>query len=278
MTTNRHAAVLGHPIEHSLSPTLHRAAYRVLGLDWTYEAIDVTAEQLASQLDRGPEWVGLSLTMPLKEAVLPLLTDIDPIAERVRSVNTVLLTDGRRRGYNTDVVGLLTVLTEVSLPDGAAVTLLGGGATARSALAALSGLEVADVAVSTRRPEVAAELLALAEALGVPATAAAWPPSELVMNRDLVVSTVPAEASGELARDVPIAPHQLVDVLYDGWPTPFAAAWTAAGGTAVGGLELLVYQAVEQIRLMTGADVSPSILREAGQAELDRRIIAQAEQ
>jgi shikimate dehydrogenase len=278
MTANRRAAVLGHPIAHSLSPALHRAAYRALGLDWTYEAVDVTAEQLASQLDRGPEWVGLSLTMPLKEAVLPLLTDIDPIAERVRSVNTVLLDGPRRRGYNTDVIGLRTVLTETSLPVAASVTLLGGGATARSALAALAELNVADVAVSTRRPEVAAEMLALAELLEVPATAAPWPPSEDLLQRDLVVSTVPAEASSQLARDVPAAPHQLVDVLYDGWPTPFATGWIAAGGSVASGLELLVYQAVEQIRLMTGAHVASSILREAGQAELDRRNIAQAEQ
>ena len=278
MAANRRAAVLGHPIAHSLSPVLHRAAYRALGLDWTYEAIDVTAEQLASQLDRGPDWVGLSLTMPLKEAVLPLLTDIDAIAERVRSVNTVLLDGGSRRGYNTDVIGLRTAITETSLPDAASVTLLGGGATARSALAALAELNVADVAVSTRRPEKAAEMLALAKVLDVPATAAPWPPSEVVMQRDLVVSTVPAEASSQLAHDVPIAPHQLVDVLYDRWPTPFAAGWIASGGSAASGLELLVYQAVEQIRLMTGADVSSSILREAGQAELDRRNIAQAEQ
>ncbi len=98
------------------------------------------------------------------------------------------------------------------------------------------------------------------------------------MNRDLVISTVPAEASSQLARAVPMSPHQLVDVLYDRWPTPFAAAWTAAGGSAVGGLELLVYQAVEQIRLMTGADVPSSILREAGETELARRNTAQAEQ
>jgi len=278
MTANRRAAVLGHPIAHSLSPSLHRAAYRALGLDWTYEAIDVTAEQLASQLDRAPDWVGLSLTMPLKEVVLPLLTDIDPIAERVRSVNTVLLDGGRRRGYNTDVTGLRTVITQTPLPDAASVAVIGGGATARSALAALSGLNVAGVAVSTRRPEVAAQLLALAERLEVPATAAPWPPSELVMKRDLVISTVPADASSQLVRDVPTAPHQLVDVLYDRWPTPFAAAWIAAGGSVTSGLELLVYQAVEQIRLMTGADVSPSILREAGQAALDARNIAQAEQ
>ena len=278
MATNRRAAVLGHPIAHSLSPVLHRAAYRALGLDWTYEAIDVTAKELPSQLDRGQDWVGLSLTMPLKEAVLPLLTDVDPIAERVRSVNTVLLDGGRRRGYNTDVFGLRTVVTETSLPDPASVTLLGGGATARSALAALAELNVADVAVSTRRPEVVAELLALAKLLEVPATAAPWPPSELVMQRDLVVSAVPAEASSQLASVVPPTPHQLVDVLYDRWPTPFAAGWIAAGGSVASGLELLVYQAVEQIRLMTGCDVSSSILREAGQAELDRRNIAQAEQ
>jgi shikimate dehydrogenase len=278
MTANRRAAVLGHPIAHSLSPTLHLAAYKVLGLDWTYEAIDVTADQLVSQLDRGPDWVGLSLTMPLKEAVLPLLTGIDPIAERVRSVNTVLLDRGRRQGYNTDVMGLRTVLAQTSLPEAASVTLLGGGATARSALAALAELNVADVAVSTRRPEIAAELLALAELLEVPATVAPWPPSETVMKRELVISTVPAEASSQLVRDVPTAPHQLVDVLYDRWPTPLAAAWIAAGGSVASGLELLVYQAVEQIRLMTGADVSSSILREAGQAELDRRNIAQAEQ
>ena len=135
----RAAGVMGSPIGHSLSPALHRAAYRSLGLtNWTYDAIEVEAEGLPGALDRlGPEWVGVSLTMPLKHAVLPLLDEISDLAVAVGAVNTLTLTDGRRRGDNTDVHGIVAALRGAGVTDAAGAVIVGGGATAASALAAV---------------------------------------------------------------------------------------------------------------------------------------------
>jgi len=124
------AAVLGRPIAHSLSPALHRAAYAALGLDWSYDAVDCGPDELAALLDGlGPEWRGLSLTMPLKAAVLPLLDDVAPLAAAVAAANTVVLRDGRRSGHNTDVHGIVAALAEVGVTSVSRAVVLGGGAT-----------------------------------------------------------------------------------------------------------------------------------------------------
>jgi len=289
-TPPRRAAVLGHPIAHSLSPVLHRTAYEVLGLPWQYDAVDVDVDALPDFMaGLGSEWAGLSLTMPLKEAVLPLLDTVDPLAHQLRSVNTVVFTDededGRpgRAGYNTDVHGIVETIRGHLLIDQASSSasralIIGGGATARSAVAALAQLQVETVIVCARRSQIAGAVAALATDLGSVGETAAWPPSQRTLAEPLVVSTIPAAAGGAFAGDLPLTPGALLDVLYDPWPTPLAAAWMAGGGVAVGGLDLLVHQATEQVRLMTGQVVEPSILRAAGLAALSRRNIAQAEQ
>jgi shikimate dehydrogenase len=270
---SRRAAVLGHPVAHSLSPALHRAAYRELGLDWDYQALDVTAEDLAGllgSLDAG--WVGLSLTMPLKEAVLPLLTGLDDLARRVGSVNTVLLgPDGSRRGLNTDVTGLVQVLAGAEVPAAGHATVLGGGATARSALAALAARGTAAVTCGVRRSDQGRRLVALGAELGIAVQVVAFAQAADTLVGDLVVSAVPAGAADRLAASVPARPGTLVDVVYAPWPTRLAAAWGEADGHVVGGLELLVHQAQAQVELMTGRRVSTDLLRAAGEAELARR-------
>ncbi|HMO11913.1 MAG TPA: shikimate dehydrogenase, partial [Actinotalea sp.] len=145
-TDRRRAAVLGHPIAHSLSPVLHQAAYQALGLDgWTYQALDTTQEQLAARVHALDEsWAGLSVTMPLKVAIAGLLHHVEPLAEAVGAVNTVLVQPGRVLtlvGANTDVHGLVAALGEglVGRTPGRAV-VLGGGATAASALTRLAQL------------------------------------------------------------------------------------------------------------------------------------------
>lgn len=148
--------MLGHPIAHSLSPVLHRAAYRALGLaDWRYDALDVTAEQLPevlAGLDAG--WAGLSLTMPLKHAVLPLLDHVDPLAQTVGAVNTVLVQPERSGralvGANTDVYGIVAALREGLRGAPTTAAVLGGGATAASTLAALAELGITSAAVYVR--------------------------------------------------------------------------------------------------------------------------------
>lgn len=266
----RRAAVLGHPVAHSLSPVLHRAAYAELGLDWQYSAVDLTPEQLAGFLHGcNEEWVGLSLTMPLKEAVIGLLDVVDDRAMAVRSVNTVIFEAGRQVGFNTDIGGLVGILAGAGVQPRFSATVIGAGATSRSAVAALAARQVSGIDVRARRPQAAAELAALAAELGVPATVGRWPIAPHELTADVVVSTVPAGA-GEPSW-VPSSPGLLVDVIYHPWPTPLASAWTAAAGVVVGGLELLVGQAVEQVELMTGSRPDPATLRRAGGAALEER-------
>lgn len=268
--SGRRAAVLGHPIEHSLSPVLHQAAYRQLGLDWTYTACDVTAADLADFVSSlGPEWAGLSLTMPLKETVLDLLTEVEPQAAAARAVNTVLLDGSSRRGFNTDITGLEGILADAGIGSTHTAAVVGAGATARSAVAALAARGVRHVAVLARRPEAAADLSELAAALEIPADPGTWPVSADALTADVVLSTVPADVAA--GWQVPGRPGLLVDVLYHPWPTPLARAWATAGGAVVGGLDLLVRQAVEQVVLMTGRRPDIEAMRQVGEAALAAR-------
>ena len=273
------AAVLGSPVAHSLSPVLHRAAYAELGLrDWTYDAYDVDAAALPVFLDGlGDEWVGLSLTMPLKAAVLPLLDRVSDLARDVGAVNTVLLGPDGRSGDNTDVPGLVAALREQGLDRPDRAWVLGGGATATSALAALRELGVAEPVVVVRDARRAQPLLTAAGRLGVRPELVPWSAATLAdaAAGDLVVATTPAGSTDTLAADLPArVAGTLFDVVYDPWPTVLARAWAHAGGTVLGGLDLLVHQAVLQVGLMTRQRVDPTALatalRAAGEAALRR--------
>ena len=219
----RRLAVLGSPIAHSKSPALHRAAYRRLGLDWEYTAIELRGHGLAEFMGGlDASWRGLSLTMPLKHDVLPLLDDLDEIATTTGAVNTVLLDDdGRRRGFNTDVGGIVRTLREAGVGGVHHGLILGGGATAGSALVAMSLLGAARVRVLVRRVGAAADLEALGRRLGVGVEEGHLDELGRVVDADLVVSTVPGgidlgvEPSAALAQRA-----HLLDVAYDPWPSP----------------------------------------------------------
>jgi shikimate dehydrogenase len=263
--TGRRAAVLGHPIAHSLSPALHLAAYDALGLaGWRYDALDVTSEQLAdfvAGLDGS--WAGLSLTMPLKATVLPMLDHIEPLAEVVGAVNTVLVQAGGARpvlvGANTDVYGIVTALRE-RLPATAGVrrtaAVLGAGATAASALAALAQLGCPTPVVYVRSMARIGSLMRAAHRMGVePHYRLLDRAGDELVDADLIVSTLPAHGADDLAAVVAAGPEVtgvLLDVAYDPRPTALGLAWERAGGAAVGGERMLLHQAVEQVRLMTG--------------------------
>jgi shikimate dehydrogenase len=254
----RRCAVLGSPIDHSLSPTLHRAAYAALGLDWTYDRFEVTADGLAgfvAGLDG--RWRGLSVTMPLKEAVLNL-GEPDPVARRAGAGNTLILDGPDRRVYNTDVAGLAWAVRRVTLAPLRQVTLLGSGATARSALLASAELGAVAVTVVARSRAKAETLAALARELDL--TVAVRPWSADLPRADLVVSTVTAGAADLLAPAVAASAPLVFDIVYAPWPTVLAAAVAQAGGTVLGGLDLLVGQALRQIELMTGHAVAPEVL------------------
>lgn len=282
-STPRRAAVLGSPIAHSLSPVLHRAAYRELGLPWTYDAIEMTRDQLADFIaSRDESWIGLSLTMPLKVAVLDLVDDLDPQATITRSANTVIFDDfdevgrsGRRHGYNTDVFGITAALrteagerVEAAASAGSSATIIGAGATASSALAALAKLEIRDATLVARRPWATSELVRLAGALGICLVVEPWQRGAEVLAADIVISTVPTGVADAFALAVPAEPGVLLDVVYSAWPTKLASAWYSAGGTVVGGLSMLVWQAAEQVRLMTGREAPVAAMRRAGEAAI----------
>ncbi|WOT38145.1 shikimate dehydrogenase [Streptomyces coeruleorubidus] len=275
MAAPRRAAVLGSPIAHSLSPALHRAAYEELGLTgWTYERFEVDEAALPGFFETlGPEWAGLSLTMPLKRAVIPLLDGISETAASVEAVNTVVLTpDGRRTGDNTDVPGMVAALREHGIDKVDAAAILGAGATASSALAALSRVCPGEIAVYVRSEARAAEMRQWAERLEVSVRIADWADAEQALHAPLVISTTPAGATDALARSVPERPTALFDVLYDPWPTALAARWSAYGGAVVSGLDLLVHQAVLQVEQMTGRAPAPlDAMRKAGERALAAR-------
>ncbi|MDX2932296.1 shikimate dehydrogenase [Streptomyces ipomoeae] len=275
-TTSKHrAAVLGSPIAHSLSPVLHRAAYRELGLaDWSYDRFEVDEAALPGFVDKlGPEWAGLSLTMPLKRAVIPLLDEISETATAVEAVNTLVFTDdGRRVGDNTDIPGIVEALRERGVEQVESAAILGAGATASSALAALARICTGEVVVYARGEARAAEMREWGQRLDVDVRTADWGDAERALHAPLVIATTPAGATDALSGAVPERPATLFDVLYEPWPTELAARWSAYGGAVVSGLDLLVHQAVLQVEQMTGCETAPvGAMRKAGERALAER-------
>lgn len=275
MTPRRGAAVLGSPIAHSLSPVLHQAAYDALGLaDWTYRAVECTAADLTPTLRslEAEGLAGVSLTMPLKRAVMPMLAGVDDWAASVGAANTVLFgdVDGHWHGANTDVPGMSAVLGAAGIKAGdpGVPWVLGAGATAGSALAAVAAADYPAAVLVARRPDAASELVALAEGLGLMVGVLPWTEIGEVAHAALVVSTTPAGATDDLAATLPAVSGLLFDVVYSPWPTALASAWERSGGRVVGGMELLVEQAVEQVRLMTGQTPPADVMRQAGYAAL----------
>ncbi|MFG2939353.1 shikimate dehydrogenase [Streptomyces sp. NPDC048282] len=274
-TDARRAAVLGKPIAHSLSPVLHRAAYAELGLtDWSYERFEVDEAQLPGFLgELGPEWAGLSLTMPLKRAVIPLVDEISETAASVDAVNTVVFTeDGRRVGDNTDIPGMVAALREHGIEQVDSAAVLGAGATASSALAALARICTGEVVAYVRSEARAAEMREWGERLDVEVRTADWADAEQALHAPLVIATTPAGSTDALAGAVPERPTTLFDVLYHPWPTALAARWSMFGGAVVSGLDLLVHQAVLQVEQMTGRAPAPvDVMRRAGEKALTER-------
>jgi shikimate dehydrogenase len=267
--------VLGKPIAHSLSPVLHRAAYDELGLtDWSYERFEVDEARLPGFLGQlGPEWAGLSLTMPLKRAVIPLVDEISETAASVDAINTVVFAeDGRRLGDNTDIPGMVAALREHGIEQVDSAAVLGAGATASSALAALSRICTGEVVAYVRSEERAAEMRHWGERLDVEVRIADWADAEQALHAPLVIATTPAGTTDALAAAVPERPTTLFDVLYHPWPTALAARWSMFGGAVVSGLDLLVHQAVLQVEQMTGRAPAPlDAMRRAGEKALAER-------
>jgi shikimate dehydrogenase len=254
---------------------LHRAAYEELGLTgWSYDRFEIDEAALPGFFaELGPEWAGLSLTMPLKRAVIPLLDEISETAASVDAVNTVVCTeDGRRVGDNTDIPGMVAALREHGIEQVDSAAILGAGATASSALAALARVCTGEVVAYVRSEARAAEMRHWGERLDVEVRTADWADAERALHAPLVIATTPAGTTDALASAVPERPATLFDVLYDPWPTALAARWSMFGGAVISGLDLLVHQAVLQVEQMTGRSPAPlEAMRKAGERALANR-------
>ncbi|WP_246199642.1 shikimate dehydrogenase [Arthrobacter zhaoguopingii] len=255
------AAVIGHPIAHSKSPLLHAAAYSGLGLDWSYTAQDVAPEDLAAfvrSLRADDRWRGLSVTMPHKAAMAALTDANTALVETLGVLNTVTFSGGPGRrvltGHNTDVAGITGALAHAGASTPRNCLVLGGGGTAAAAVAGLAGLGADRVRVYVRQPERAAGLATAGAALGMAVEVLPWDGARAsVRAADVVVSTLPPRAADSLATALPAdgPAGVLLDAAYDPWPSVLSAAWARAGGVVVHGLEMLLYQAIEQVSLFS---------------------------
>jgi shikimate dehydrogenase len=246
----RFLAVLGSPIAHSRSPQLHAAAYAVLGLPWEYTRAEVPSGHLPEFFaGLTPEWRGLSLTMPLKREVLPLLASRTRLAEISGAANTVLLDDGGPHGFNTDVAGIVGALRDHGVTDVDTVHVIGTGNTASSAFLAASQLGASRILVSGRSLPGITALEELGDRLGVHTEWRLYG-SHVPVRADLVINTLPGDVDPD---DVPEADlgDVLMEVPYDPWPTPRASRWAKRDGLVVSGLEMLLHQAIEQVRIFT---------------------------
>ena len=303
------AAVIGRPVSHSLSPVLHLAAYAGLGLeDWSYERLETAPPQLpgllaelAAPVQAGPAWAGLSVTMPHKQTLLAHLDIIDPLAEAVGAVNTVVAQRSGAggallTGFNTDVAGIVGALRETARtqtpgsPDGhlrvEQAVVLGSGATACSALAALGERRAGRITVVARRHAGPGRALSAAHRMGLDIEPLTWKPTDAASNTeaarrlaaaDVIISTLPAHAADPLAGPLSKALEQadgtragavMLDVVYAPWPTAVAGAWVHAGGALAPGWLMLLHQAVPQVQLMTGQQPDIDLMRTALRAAL----------
>lgn len=249
---SKRCGVVGSPIAHSLSPVMHRAAYSALGLEWTYDAIEVPAGALAQFVDGCDQtWVGLSVTAPLKREAAEYAVTRSPVVESLGVANTLIGGPDGWHAVNTDVPGAVDALRERGIDAVTSVRFLGGGATVESLLLAVRTLEASAIEIWVRDP---ARFRGID---GVTVRRLGEPMDEPV---DLLVSTVPAEA-------VPVEAVEsagaVFDVVYDPWPTFLVSAASAAGLPVVTGLDLLAHQAARQVEVMTGEVFDVDLLRDA---------------
>lgn len=264
----KRAAVLGSPISHSLSPAIHNAAYLALGIEGKYDAVEVKATELSDFMARvkgtQAEWIGFSLTMPLKEEVLLVADVIDPLAEQIRSGNTLLPTNEGWLATTTDVSGFIWALTFNEVHHFQTVQIIGAGATARAAAAAVDAPGRTITVINRNQSRVLDMQKVVRQAQ---LKFQDW--ESVSFDADLVINTTPKGAADSLKPGRGV----YFDVVYDPWPTELANKWQ---GKVISGLDLLIHQAIDQIHLMTGYVIDRKsifpILKVAAEAEQsDRR-------
>lgn len=264
------AAVIGTPIAHSLSPHMHNAAYAELGINARFETVEVDEHGLERWMSSvTDDLLGLAVTMPLKQRIIPLLDVVEPLAEAVGAVNTVVPSHRVLAGFNTDVFGIVEALREAGVADGRArAVILGARATASSALAAMGELHVGHTSVIARRFSGPGSIALSETRLGVSPTHIPWRNTEEAVaalnDADIIVSTLPAGVADHWAPMFSPRPESLVlDAPYFPWPSEFALAAQRAGAQAVSGVSMLLHQARRQFELMTGSEAPVEVMRAA---------------
>lgn len=291
MTLQKWACVIGSPIDHSLSPVLHRRAYQLAGIDWEYHRFEVDEANLAEFMrDLPAECQGISVTMPCKIKIASHLDNVDGLAKAVGAVNTVVCGGGLRSGFNTDVQGIVGALVRASNTGASATQLapvqpsaadtrlraviLGTGATAASALTALAQMGIREVSVVGRRFGVQTALGLAATRLNLTYQPVNWRTLETVTNEidraTVVVSTVPPQVAAVAAEGITVNPEQVfLDVTYTREARPLTQAFSGGGARVASPLDMLIYQGLAQVKLMTGHEVPFEPVSETVQAAAD---------
>ena len=263
----KRAAVLGSPIAHSLSPALHNAAYLALDIEGKYDAVEVKSGELTGFMDNvrktDANWIGFSLTMPLKEEVFKVADKVDPLAKQINSANTLVPTLDGWFATSTDVAGFIWALAQHEVTNYQRVQIIGAGGTARAAAAAIDAPGVS-IQVINRNPNRESDMRAAVSLSDL--SFSTW--EGVTLDADLVINTTPKGAADLL----PSGTGVLVESLYNPWPTQLASKWD---GKVIDGMDLLIHQAIDQIHLMTGFVIDRQLmyplLRAAGEAELKDR-------
>ena len=271
--------VVGSPIDHSKSPAIHRAAYGVLGLDWDYGRLEVSKGGLRQVLDNSPEALsGFSVTMPLKEEATRAASWQDEFVRSTGVANTLARTESGWNAYNTDVFGIVQAVSSVTSETTKNVSILGSGATARSAVAAVRLFAPqAKVRIAGRNRDAVRELTRYAKSLGLRAKASNLN-SRAAAKGGLTISTLPTGALDALAPKLEKRLQgnegsALLDVAYEPWPSAAASSWLSAGGVAISGTEMLIWQAVAQLRIFVNDNPNEPLANEIAVLEAMRHAV-----
>ena len=264
------AAVLGSPINHSLSPVLHNAAYRELGLPHDYRAIEVDQDGFHAFMKTvNSFWLGVSLTMPLKEIAFEVAQEVTPVALLARSINTLLVGE-KLVADNTDVIGIVRAVEESAVGPFRTMVLIGSGATARSAIVAAGQLGVRQVWAVARNHKALTECARVAKHVGV--GFADMGIRDILWDSETVtINTTPRGVADSLLSAMPAPRGALLDVIYHPWPTQIARYWQEFGQVAIPGHSMLLHQAAKQIELMTGQQAPVDAMRRALTEALNNR-------
>jgi shikimate dehydrogenase len=265
------AAVLGSPVTQSLSPAIHNAAFEQMSKPWRYVAIDVDAEYFAEEVfaSRDAGMLGLSITMPHKDAAYSLVQHRDEIAQRSGSVNTIVFDDsGTLRGANTDGDGCCDALVRGGATiEGSRAVVLGAGGTARAVVAALGLRGAADISIVNRTQSRASEASECADVARVGSESDIADATLLVNTTSVGMGTFESPVSASFLH----SSLTVLDAVYHPLETAFIAQAREAGARTVDGLWMLICQAVRQEELWGGMPPDPQVMRSAALSELPLR-------